>query len=125
MTEHQRIIVTSPEELIHGIYIMKRDGYRLVQISATRIEMGFELNYTFDRDYEFINYRVNLPEDAEITSISKIFAPAFLYENELKDLFGVKIVALTIDYEGGLYRTAIKTPFKNSPATAGGANGKA
>lgn len=112
MYESQRLIVTTPEELIHGIYLMKRDGYRLVQIHCVRVEEGFELNYTFDRNLEFVNYRVILPVDQEIVSISRIFSPAFLYENELKDLFGVKIGGITIDYDGALYRVAQKTPFK-------------
>lgn len=112
MYESQRLIVTTPEELIHGIYLMKRDGYRLVQIHCVRVEEGFELNYTFDLNLEFVNYRVILPVDGEIVSISRIFPPAFLYENELKDLFGVKISGISIDYDGSLYRVAQKTPFK-------------
>ncbi len=112
MYESQRLIVTTPDELIHGIYLMKRDGWRLVQIHCVRVEEGFELNYTFDKDLEFVNYRVILPIEQEIVSISRIFSPAFLYENELKDLFGVKIGGITIDYDGNLYRVAQKTPFK-------------
>lgn len=112
MYESQRLIVTTPEELIHGIYLMKREGYRLVQISCTRVAEGFELNYTFDLNLEFVNYRVILDVEDEIVSISRIFSSAFLYENELKDLFGVKISGITIDYEGALYRMAQKTPFR-------------
>ena len=112
MYESQRLIVTTPEELIHGIYLMKREGYRLVQISCTRVAEGFELNYTLDLNLEFVNYRVILDVEDEIVSISRIFSSAFLYENELKDLFGVKISGITIDYEGALYRMAQKTPFR-------------
>ena len=36
---------------------------------------------------------------------------AFLYENEIHDLFGVVVKNINIDYGGTLYRTAIKTPF--------------
>ena len=112
MYESQRLITTTPKELIHGIYTMKRDGYRLVQIHCTRVESGFELNYSFDKNYEFITYRIVLPIDETILSISRVFQPAFLYENELKDLFGVKIDDISIDYDGNLYRIAQKTPFK-------------
>ncbi len=113
MYENQKMVDTTPEELIHGIYLMKREDYRLVQISCTRVLEGFELNYTFDKDLAFINYRLILGVEEEIVSISRIFSPAFLYENELKDLFGVKISDITIDYDGGLYRVAKKTPFKD------------
>ncbi len=113
MYENQKLVNTTPDDLINGIYLMKRDDYRLVQISCTRVESGFELNYTFDKDLEFINYRLILPIEDEIVSISRIFSPAFLYENELKDLFGVKISSITIDYDGGLYRVKTPTPMKD------------
>jgi hypothetical protein len=50
------------------------------------------------------------PEE-EIQSISVIYPNAFLYENEIHDLFGLTIKNMTIDYHGTLYRTAIKVPF--------------
>ena len=53
-----------------------------------------------------------LPEDQEISSITSIFPCAFIYENEMHDLFGVQIKMINIDFEGKLYRTAIETPFK-------------
>ena len=40
-----------------------------------------------------------------------IYPNAFLYENEIHDLFGVVIKNINIDYRGTLYRTAIKVPF--------------
>jgi ech hydrogenase subunit D len=43
-------------------------------------------------------------------SISNIFFPAFLYENEMKDLFGVKINNIVLDFNGNLYKVAQKTP---------------
>ena len=51
-------------------------------------------------------------QDTEIMSISNIFEPAFLYENEIVDLFGVKINLISIDYQGQLYRIEKQTPFK-------------
>ena len=45
-------------------------------------------------------------------SVSNIFEPAFLYENEMHDLFGIKINLIKIDYNGTLYKTAKETPFK-------------
>jgi ech hydrogenase subunit D len=46
----------------------------------------------------------------EVPSVSMIYPNAFLYENEIHDLFGVPIKNITIDYGGRLYQTAIKTP---------------
>ena len=43
-----------------------------------------------------------------------IYPGAFLYENEIHDLFGVAITHIAIDYRGTLYRTALSTPFSVS-----------
>ncbi|MBS4917269.1 MAG: hypothetical protein KHZ93_06810 [Clostridiales bacterium] len=45
-------------------------------------------------------------------SISNIYEPAFLYENEITDLFGVPIQLISPDYKGKLYRIEQQTPFK-------------
>ncbi len=110
MNDVQNIIEVQIEELIDKAVLMKGQGYRLVAITCTHKE-GFEITYSFDKDYDFVNYRVHIEKDTEILSISHIFFSSFLYENEMKDLFGVKIKNLIIDYEGGLYRVAKKAPF--------------
>ncbi|MCX7773289.1 MAG: NADH-quinone oxidoreductase subunit C [Clostridia bacterium] len=109
MYENQTIDVRV-DELVDKAVLMKGQGYRLVQISCT-FKDGFEINYSFDKDYQMINYRIQVDTETEILSISHIFFPAFLYENEMKDLFGVKIKDISIDYQGNLYRVAQKTPF--------------
>lgn len=110
MNDIQNIIEVRTDELLDKAVLMKDQGYRLVAITCTYKE-GFEITYSFDKNYDFINYRIHVDRDAEILSISHIFFSAFLYENEMKDLFGVKIKNIVIDYDGGLYRVARKTPF--------------
>ena len=44
-------------------------------------------------------------------SISVIYPNAFLYENEIHDLFGMPITHISVDYRGTLYRTALAAPF--------------
>lgn len=111
MTE-ARLITIEPGDLLAQAFQMQHDGYRLVQISSVRTKEGYELTYSFGMELELVNIRIEVPEDAEISSISHIFAPAFLYENEIVDLFGVKIKLITVDYEGKLYRISTETPFK-------------
>jgi ech hydrogenase subunit D len=89
---------------------LKDEGYRLVQICATKVN-GFELSYSFDKDHVMTNYRMTIAEEEEIMSISNIFFPAFLYENEMKDLFGIKITNLVVDFKGNLYKLSEKTPW--------------
>ena len=102
----------SPENIIDESQKLKFAGYHLMQQCATRVPDAFELIYSFGKDLEVKQLKITLPEDDEISSITSIFPCAFIYENEMHDLFGVKIKMINIDYEGKLSRTAIETPFK-------------
>ena len=106
--ESQNIL---PEEILEYAQRMHEVHYRLIQISATRISDRIILDYTYGRGYEARNFKTEIPGDGEIPSISGVFYPAFLYENEIHDLYGIHIRHLEIDYEGKLYRTAVKNPF--------------
>lgn len=68
-----------------------------------------EMNSTFYIDRLTV---ILLPIDAEINSISDFFPSAMLYENEMKELFGVNIKSINPDYNNKFYRIAKKTPFK-------------
>ena len=105
-------ISVNPESVIDEAQKLKFTGYHLIQQCATRIPDAYELIYTFGKELEMKNLKIVLPQDKEISSITSIFPCAFIYENEMHDLFGVDIKMINIDYEGKLYRTAIETPFK-------------
>jgi ech hydrogenase subunit D len=120
MKEQNKRIDIEAEELLKRVEHMKENGFRLVQISCTRLGEVFELNYSFDKDYEFINIKFSITAGVEIPSISFIYQPAFLYENEIHDLFGIKINNISIDYNGGLYKMAVKTPFGCNNSETGG-----
>lgn len=99
-----------PSELLAEVLHLKNDGYRLVAITCTN-KNGMEISYSFDKDYDFLNLRLNIEYDAEVESISIIYPFAFLYENEIKELFGVNIKNISLDFAGNLYKISIKTPF--------------
>ena len=111
MSEPQEIIVIEKNNLLGIVSDLFAQGYRLVQIGCTTLQSSYELNYSFDKDYHFKNLRFIVAPEEEIQSISVIYPNAFLYENEIHDLFGLTIKNITIDYHGTLYRTAIKVPF--------------
>lgn len=106
----QTIKTISSNELLTETLEFKNAGYRLVAISCTNKD-GIELSYSFDKDYDFINLRINIDYDAEIDSVSCMYPYAFLYENEIKELFGVKIKNISLDFNDKLYRISVKTPF--------------
>jgi ech hydrogenase subunit D len=123
MIEKQELRTVEVGDIVKAVAEMKKQGYSLVQISPTTIG-GFELNYSFDKDYSFVNIRVIIAsDDVIVPSVSEIFPNAFLYENEIHDLFGIKITGISIDYKGGFYRTTVKYPFgsKKPPVNPEGA----
>jgi ech hydrogenase subunit D len=121
MVEQQEIIAIKVNDLLGKVSILKADGYRLVQICCTRTDK-LTVDYTFDdaKKYKFLDYRIELPlENAELPSITSIYLAAFIYENELHDLFGIKIDGIAIDFGGKFYRIDEKQPF-NNPKIANG-----
>jgi len=110
----QNITTIPHENLLETVLKIKHEGYRLVQICATTIDAEYEITYSFALGYDFLSYRIMIAEDTEIMSISPVFSPAFLYENEMKDLFGIKVNLISLDYNGKFYNLDKKTPYKKT-----------
>ncbi len=111
MSGHQEIVLVEKCDLVGLVAELFAEGYRLVQIGCSTLPSAYELTYSFDREYRFRNLRITVAPDEEVPSISVIYPNAFLYENEIHDLFGVVITHIAVDYRGTLYRTALGTPF--------------
>ncbi len=111
MSEIQEITLIDKSDLVGITAAMFAEGYRFVQLGCSTLESSYELTYSFDKAYRLKNLRINVMPGEEIPSISVIYPNAFLYENELHDLFGPSVKNMSIDYRGTLYRTALKTPF--------------
>lgn len=83
------------------------EGYRFV--TATCVDNGdesFDLLYHFDRDLQLETYRFTVPKTQEVVSISSVYFCAVFVENEMKELFGVRLVNLLVDYDGRLLLSA-------------------
>jgi ech hydrogenase subunit D len=98
-------------KLIGRVEQFRSGGYRLVQINATKVGDLYEINYSFDKDYQFENIRITIPIEMEVPSISGMYWGAFIYENEMHDLFGIQVKGINIDYKGNLIKTTIRYPF--------------
>jgi len=122
MVEEQEIISIQVSELLEKVSSIEAKGYRLVQICCTRTDK-LTVDYTFDdatKNYKFLGLRLELPlENAELPSISGIYFAAFVYENELHDLFGIKIDGMAIDFGGKFYRIDVKQPFNTQEIAEG------
>ena len=86
---------------------------RLVQIGATKVDDQIEINYSFDQEMHFTNFRIKVPatNPPTIASVSSFYLAAALYENELQDLYGLKFDGLALNYNGQFYKKAARTPF--------------
>ena len=112
MTSPQVFEPITLESLLDRVRQMRQERFRLVQIGATRLLDQIELTYSFDRDCDLSNLRLLIPaEGTRVPSISSIYWCAFLYENEIHDLFGVQVDGIAVDFHGNLYQTSVKFPF--------------
>lgn len=112
MIEEQKLINIEIKDLLSQVGDFCKSGHRLVQIGAAKLPECLEINYSFDKEYHFTNLKIKLVDlNIEVPSISSIYWCAFLYENEIHDLFGVKFKDIALDYKGNFYRTSVKRGF--------------
>lgn len=97
--------------LLPRVRELKADGYRLGQICASKLADGFQILYSFDKDHVLLNLRLILPEEEEVQSITAEYWPAFIFENEMHDLFGIKIMNNALDYGGHFFKVSEPTPW--------------
>lgn len=99
------------DELLDNVRDMREKDYVLSMISVSYKD-NFELMYTFEKDYEMVNLCFTLESgDEEVESVSEYYSHAYIYENEAKELFGVNIINMFMDFKGHLFTTSLKTPF--------------
>jgi ech hydrogenase subunit D len=111
MNESQEIMTVEKRDLVGIVAQLFAEGYRLVQVGCSTLPNAYELTYSFDRDYILRHKRITVAPEETVPSISVIYPSAFLYENEIHDLFGVIITNIDVDYQGTLFRTALNKPF--------------
>ena len=114
---NQQIIEIKSADILKQVSRFKREHARLVQILCTRVEEGYELTYTFDKDYFMYHLRCLVPVYRSVMSITGQYWYAFVWENEIHDLFGLKIdfIERDVDYGGHFYHLAEKTPWHDLP----------
>ena len=102
------------DNLLGETAALKMAGYRLVTLTCTAAdENHFDLLYHFDRELDLKHLRLEIAVETIVPSISPIYFAAFLVENEIQDLFGIRFSGLAINYERTLYgedKTRV-TPF--------------
>ncbi len=111
MNQAQKTETIEISELFSRCAALRFSNWRLVQLGCTAIATGVEINYTFDKDYEFLNLRISLAPGQPVASIQSLYECAFIYENEIAELFDVTITDMAVDFKGQFYKTAVPAPF--------------
>lgn len=99
----QNLVEIEVGQLLAVTHEMKDSGYRFVTATCVTLSDNMvDVTYHFDKNYELRNYRIKVERTSEVPSISGIYFCALLVENEIKELFGVNVTGIAIDYDGRL-----------------------
>lgn len=90
-----------------------QEGWRYVQTLAVNKDGGVDLVYAYmDMGAgELVNLVVSdVAHNGTVVSITDVFFEAFVFENEIHDLFGISFDGLKLDFGGNFYRLATDKP---------------
>lgn len=96
----ENVQVVEKEHLLQRVEELAAQGMRF--ITATCIDNGerFDVYYHFDHNLELTHLLVTIDRDEALPSITPVYFCAFVAENEMKDLFGLRVDGLNVDYQG-------------------------
>ena len=101
-----------PLEQAHDLAVqMKERGARFIQVHAVNCEGSCDLYYSYMEDGAVHNYKVvGITPDMPVQSITDVFLAAFVFENEARELFGIDMRDVAIDFGGHMYDLAETAP---------------
>lgn len=107
------IRIIERDHLLEEAMIMKSQGQRLSQACASYKDGKYELSYSFsdDETLSYTTLRVYVGLTETVPSLNDLYPYASFYENEMKELFGVKIALINPDYHDKFYRIKAVAPF--------------
>jgi NADH:ubiquinone oxidoreductase subunit C len=98
-TDAESVTTTTIVERARELF---QNNYRF--ITATCLDCGdhLEVLYHFDKDMKMQHVRLLVAKGQEVPSLSSVYLCAFIIENEMKELFGLNVTGLAVDYQGKL-----------------------
>ena len=109
MLQTQETIHIEKADMLNKVRELKNTGYRLVQMHALK---DLTLLYSLEKDEKLVTLSFSAEGPEPVESIGSVYSYAFMYENEIKDLFGVSYANMNLDFNGHFYETAVKMPFR-------------
>lgn len=83
---------------------LREEGWRFVTATAVPEPEGWMLLYHFEQDEQLCHVRTHVRGGEPVPAIDDAYPAAFLVENEMRELQGVPVDGMSIDYDGNLYR---------------------
>jgi ech hydrogenase subunit D len=94
------------DQLLSEAQKMSSQNYRFV--TSTCVDLGegnLDVLYHFDKNMQLNNLRIKAKRGEDIPSISSVYLCSVLIENEMKELFGLNVQGMAIDYGGHMLLT--------------------
>lgn len=89
----------------------KENGWHFIQLLAKKTQTGIDLVYSYRKDSEMEDLLVkDVKHEDKVASITESYIAAFVFENEIHDLFGLNIEGIAIDFKGKFYNVAVDEP---------------
>jgi ech hydrogenase subunit D len=104
--------------LLREVDSLRAADWRLIQILAIATAEGAELIYSFGSGLAMRSLRLRVGAASQVPSITALYPAAFLYENEIRDLFGVEIERISGDWLGKVYDVSKEKPFAKATVRA-------
>ena len=99
------------DQLHREAAVMKADGWRFMQTCAANGEDGVDLYYSFMKNGLARNLKIiGVKNGDPVPSITDLFLAAFVFENEARELFGVDMRDIALDFQGAMYAPAENVP---------------
>jgi len=97
----ENVIEISVDQLLIEVQNAMYDEYRFVTCTCVDTADGkLDIYYHFDKKLVLKNLKISVKKGDEVPSVSKIYFSALLVENEMKELFGLNVTNILIDYGG-------------------------
>jgi hypothetical protein len=92
------------DELVAEARRLRDGGWRFVTATAVPRPDAWTVLYHFERDERLCHRRVEIGLTEPVPAIDQAYPAAFLVENEMSELQGLRVTGMSIDYAGRLYR---------------------
>lgn len=111
-----QVTEVNADNLLSQAALKKQQGFRFITMTCLNAGDGYDVLYHMEKDFALSTLRLHLKEGQDLPSITCVYLAAVLIENEIKDMFGLNVQGIAIDFHGRLLLSdaAPKTPLNKN-----------